>query len=333
MTDTTIQKTVDENATATTTTETPATDDFASMFDSLAREGDDAAAGKTPDPAAAAATTEPAKPAADDAAAGGEGGDGTEGQTGDEGATGEVTEGQTADDQQAATGEEGKKPATAAQADDPMKRLADLLTEKLAKPEQTQQPQQTQQQQQPQTPLTADEIGEVQNYLKEFPDQARANALIRRHENHALLGYVFDQVAQVVNPLMEELQYLRERVYLEDLKAKVPDYSDDLRANVAAWVGKQPKYLQDAYTRVIEGGDEDEVADLVNRYKADAGIAASGKQPTPAPVKKQETELPAVVKQAATKLAPVGSKRSNVVSGGIPTEDFGGAFEHFAKIE
>ena len=330
MTDTTIQKTVDETTTATTTTETPATDDFASMFDSLAKEGDDAAAGKTPDPAAAAATTEPAKPADEGAAAGGEGGDGAEDTSGDEGATGEVT----TDDQQAATGEEGKKPAAGEQADDPMKRLADLLTEKLAKPEtHTQQPQQPQQPQAPQTPLTAEEIGEVQGYLKEFPEQARANALIRRHENHQLLGYVFDQVAQVVNPLMEELQYLRERVYLEDLKAKVPDYSDDLRGNVLAWVNKQPKYLQDAYTRVIEGGDEDEVADLVNRYKADAGVTTSGKQPPSTPAPKKETELPAVVKQAATKLAPVGSKRSNVVSAGLPTEDFGGAFEHFAKIE
>jgi len=162
-------------------------------------------------------------------------------------------------------------------------------------------------------------------YEKDWPDVSKAEALRRRGEYQQLVGFVFQQVAKELKPLMDTVNILATRTHLTELQSTVGDY-DSVRDKVVDWVGTQPKYLQDAYERVIKEGTVEEVADLIDRYKRETG--AVGKPEAPVS-RKKDTELPPAARQAAAALAPVGSKRSAVVTG-IDPSDFGSAFEAFA---
>ena len=150
---------------------------------------------------------------------------------------------------------------------------------------------------------------------------------MRKAEYRDLVGYIFSQIGGALKPISETVQELGTRTHLSDLHSKVNDY-DDVRDKVVDWVEKQPAYLQPAYKHVITQGTVDEVADLINRYKLDAGVKAA--PAVVAPVKKPETELLPATKQAAAALAPVSSKRSAVVQA-IDPSDFGAAFAEFAS--
>jgi hypothetical protein len=63
---------------------------------------------------------------------------------------------------------------------------------------------------------------------------------------------VFQEVGKFVAPLRETTDTLAERTHLADLKTNVPDYSDDLRAQVIEWAKTQPEYLQGAFNQVIQ---------------------------------------------------------------------------------
>lgn len=181
---------------------------------------------------------------------------------------------------------------------------------------------------QPASPYTEDEVAFVQNYIKEWPDVHRAEALIRRGEAQQLLNFVFNEVAKEIRPMMEQVQVLAQRAQLTDLTTTVPDY-DVVRDQVIDWVDTQPAYLQDAYKRVIDNGSVAEVADLIGRYKRETGVPATQVAPAPAP-KKPDTELPPATKQAAAALAPVSSKRTVIPQAVDPT-DFEAAFASFAS--
>ena len=169
----------------------------------------------------------------------------------------------------------------------------------------------------------------ISRYQEDWPDVAKAEALMRRGEYRDIVTYVFEQVASQLNPLADAVRTLSERTHLSDLHTAVEDY-DDVRDAVVAWVDEQPAYLQAAYKHVITNGTADEVADLVSRYKTEKGIGAP-----PAPEPAKEPELPAEAKKAADSLAPVGTKRSQVPrKSGIQMDDFPGSFDHFAsKLE
>lgn len=188
---------------------------------------------------------------------------------------------------------------------------------------------------QPEPPpvYTAEEQQLLQTYEKEWPDIAKAEALRRRAEYRDLVGYVFDQFAQQLRPLMATVQTLGERTHLTDLQQTVPDY-EDVRDKVIAWVENQPKYLQPAYQHVIAQGTVDEVRDLIDRYRRDAGAAAGStytSNPATPVSRKVNPELPAATKQAAASLAPVGSKRSAVAANALDPQDFESAFASFAS--
>jgi len=179
------------------------------------------------------------------------------------------------------------------------------------------------QQQQPY--YSEEETKFLQDYEKDWPDVAKAEALRRRAEYRDLVGYVFQEVAKEIMPVMDMVRTLSERTHLSDLHNTVEDY-DSVRDKVIDWVGKQPSYLQAAYNHVIKQGTVDEVADLINRYKQETGTTT---RTAPSASRKTETELPTATKQAAAALAPVSSKRSAIIAGQDPN-DFESAFSSFA---
>lgn len=170
---------------------------------------------------------------------------------------------------------------------------------------------------------TKEEEELLKTYETDWPDVSRAEALRRRSEYRQLVGYVFQEVAREFKPIMEAVEVLSQRTHLSDLQSTVTDY-EDVRDKVISWVGTQPPYLQAAYKHVINSGTVEEVADLIDRYKREAGPVQK-----PAPAPKKEAELPTATKQAAAALAPVSSKRSAVVQAADPS-DFEAAFASFA---
>lgn len=205
--------------------------------------------------------------------------------------------------------------------EDMLKRLARLVKEEPAAP--------APQQQQQEAPLfSEEEVKVLQDYEKDWPDVARAEALRRKAEYRQLVGYVFQEVSKVYQPYMEMVSQLADHAQVSQLKEAVPDYND-VRGQVVDWVNKQPTYLQVAYNHVINNGTADEVTDLINRFKAATGQVATPAAAAPV-AKKPATELPPVAKQAAAALAPVSSKRT-VVPASNELSNFDDAFAAFAS--
>lgn len=173
---------------------------------------------------------------------------------------------------------------------------------------------------------TPEEKETIAAYEKDWADVARGEALKRKAEYHALLQHTFREVWKEFQPIKELAEQLAERTHFSDIKAAVPDYSDSLRDQVVNWVGKQPKYLQDAYNQVIQQGTVDEVNDLIARYKKEAGVRAPTKTST------KEVELSGEAKQAAAALAPVNSKRTVIEQQDDPS-NFDAAFAKFSSVK
>jgi hypothetical protein len=184
----------------------------------------------------------------------------------------------------------------------------------------------------PKPTYTDEEQTFLTQYEKDWGDVAKGEALKRRAEYQALLDHVFKQVANFVKPIQETAEALAQRTFTSDVRSAVPDYSDQLRADVMGWVKSQPTYLQVAYNHVIEEGTVDEVKDLVDRYRTATGKAApkpagaGGAAPKPAD---KGNELSDEAKKAAAALAPVDSKRSGVTAPGDPS-DFEDAWKQAA---
>ena len=201
--------------------------------------------------------------------------------------------------------------------EDILTRFAQIVREQPAP-----QPQPQPQAQQPQqAPLfTPDEIKELEAYEKDWPDVAKAEALRRRAEYSQLISYVFQQVSQRLAPLEQQTAGVSTRSHLNDLYTLIPDY-DQVRDPVLAWVDQQPAYIKNAYMQVAQQGTPAEVADLVGRYKQANGVQA--------PVVRAPAAPAPQVRKAAAALAPVQSARSNVAE--TAPEDFDSAFAAFAK--
>lgn len=304
-------------------------DNFDSIFEELAKTGGE------PEQ-----TTEGTTNGAETKAAGEEGtqaaGEGQEGtQAATEEAAGNETDTQSAADDGGDGSADAKpdvgepEPANRTMVDEDdevLRRLAALVKEQKAAPAQEQP---IQQQTQVEPPVYSDDERKfLEDYEKDWPDVAKAEALRRRSEYRELVNYVFTEVAKVLKPQIETVQAMSEMTHLQQLQTQVSDY-DDVRDKVIDWAQKQPPYLRAAYKHVIDEGTVDEVADLIDRYKRDTGASAAPAAPRSAP-KRVETELPSATKQAAAALAPVSSKRSAVIAGDDPN-DFESAFSSFAK--
>ena len=206
-----------------------------------------------------------------------------------------------------------------------MKQFADTLKATLQPPVSPQP--QPQPQQQPQ--LMSDEEAQfLTQYDQDYPDIARAEFIRRRIEYNQLLQYAFGEIARSIAPIAQTVQTIAERMHLGDIQGQVPDYNS-IRNQVVEWVDKQPPYLRYAYTHVVQGGTQEEVVDLINRWRADTGKAlpngaANGHQP-PRKLRAPTPEAQA----AAAALAPVVTKRTGAVAAEPTT--FDDAFAEFAK--
>ena len=205
--------------------------------------------------------------------------------------------------------------------------FADKLARALAAQQQPVQQQPVQQPAAPPPLFTADETAFLTEYEKDYPDVARAEALRRRAENRLVVQHVFNEIAQVVEPLQRTIAALLSDQQLAQLQQVVPEY-ETKREDVIKWVDTQPSYLKIAYNHVIQNGTVEEVADLIGRYNQATG--AQSQQQRASAAATQTTELPAATKKAAAALAPVGSKRTTVVRG-IAKDDFDGAFAEAAS--
>lgn len=216
--------------------------------------------------------------------------------------------------------EPASEPAPRQNDDDILARFAQIVAQQ--KPEPAAQPAPQPAPQPQQTPqFTPDELKALQDYEKDWPDVARAESLKRRAEYQQLIGYVFSELASVLNPVVQQVRGGAESTHLNDLYARVPDY-DQVRDPVIDWVAKQPAYLKNAYGQVVQQGTPEEIADLVNRWRAENAPA----QPQAAPQPKAPNPA---VKKAAAAMAPVSTKRSGAVS--MEPTDFDSAFDQFAK--
>lgn len=296
-------------ATAQVTPEPPKVDDdpFAMMFaDLTAPEPKTPAVGETPPAPKPVETPTPVEGATPPAPVPGE------------------TELEPPDEEGGETPPEPKPPV-----DDPFARLADLITERnKAAPAPALAPAPVPQSA-PAALYSEAETAALKSFYDEWPDVAKAQELMLRGLAHQVTNHIFGQISATIGPKLAMLEELATARQVDDLKAAVPDYSDELVDKVTKWVDTQPSYLKTAYTRVIQEGTADEVTDLVSRYKAATGtsVAPAGTPPVAAP--KTPVVVPKPVNKAIEALAPINTKRS-----GAPASepvDFDSAFAAFAK--
>jgi hypothetical protein len=184
--------------------------------------------------------------------------------------------------------------------------------------------------------FSAEELAIIDQYQKDFPDIAKAEAMVRRAEYRNVVSYVFQEITKELRPLVETVQLLSSRVHLGDIQRAVPDYAVT-RDQAVAWVEKQPGFLQPGYKRVIEQGTADEVAELISLYKAANPSPPAQAQTTPAaptrgvPPKAPVRQLDTAAKAALAALTPVATKRTNAAVT-VSADDFEGAFEEASKL-
>jgi len=190
---------------------------------------------------------------------------------------------------------------------------------------------------QPREPYTKEQLDLVKKYHEEWPDVAMAEEIKRRADLQAAVEYVF----QVINPVLQSLgsgyTQVASRTHADEIHTLDPDY-DEVRDKVVDWAlnGEHPGYLKSAYQHVVQQGSAQEIHDLIGRWRAANGQADPSTQQQTAAAQAQaqaqaKTAQEAKKKAAAAALAPVGSKRSGVVTQGVDASDFSGAFEMFSK--
>jgi hypothetical protein len=201
-------------------------------------------------------------------------------------------------------------------------RLADMLSQRQpsAPVVQAQQPQAA--------PIyTEEEVARLRQFEQDWPDFAEALRLFSRGTTVQNNAYVFNELARVMGPQLQNMQTVQIEHQYDALRRSIPDY-DVVRDPVIKWVKEDPKlpaYLRTAYSGVIDNGDVGEITDLVNRWRD-----ATGKQtPRAAPPVKSANDLSPAAKQAAAALAPVVTKRATIIRS--EPEGFDAAFDEFAK--
>ena len=212
--------------------------------------------------------------------------------------------------------------------EDFLKRLGSLLHRAEPAPEKTAAP--VVERPEPVQLYSPDELAQLEAYDKDYPDIARMEAIRRRGEYYALAqsltDHIFSEVISALTPITNQLRTLTERTHLGDLQTAVPDYGQQ-RDAVIAWVAKQPSYLKIAYDHVVQQGSVEEIKDLINRWRAEAGVAVPAVNGVAA--SETKVELSPAAKKAAAALAPIASKRSGAVV--TQPTDFDEAFDQFDK--
>ena len=182
--------------------------------------------------------------------------------------------------------------------------------------------------------LSAEELALVQQVEKDFPDVARAQAIVRRAEYQQVVRYIFDEVTRAnaakdaqLAPFLTLVQNLAERTHVGDLRTVVPDYDKVDVTALTAWIETQPAYLRGGYDSVLRTGTAADVKDVVDRFRAATGVTQVADPKVAAAAAAAE----AARKKVITSLAPVQSGRTAAPAGEAP-KDFNNAFDEFAKI-
>lgn len=221
-----------------------------------------------------------------------------------------------------------KEPEKAPAEQDIIDRLAQAVKDRVQPAQVPQEPQYQPQAYEPPPVLTQEDYKQLEAFEKDWPDVAKAMDLRAKEQAHAIVNHIFKEFAQEFRPVAQQVLAMRQQMHVQELHTRVNDY-DDIRDKVVEWANSQPDYLRGAYQQVIQRGSPEQVQDLINRYRQEN---APPPAPAQAPAQAQPKPLPPAVKKAAEKLAPVQSKRSNVVRGDDPN-DFDGAFEQWAKAQ
>ena len=181
--------------------------------------------------------------------------------------------------------------------------------------------------------LSKDELALVQQVEKDFPDVARAQAIVRRAEYQQVVRYIFDEVTRAnaakdaqLAPFLTLVQNLAERTHVGDLRTVVPDYDKVDVTALTAWIETQPAYLRGGYDSVLRTGTAADVKDVVDRFRAATGVTQVADPKVAAAAAAAE----AARKKVITSLAPVQSGRTAAPAGEAP-KDFDNAFDEFAK--
>lgn len=184
--------------------------------------------------------------------------------------------------------------------------------------------------------LTVDETAKVAAYKEEWGDVAEAEALIRKEENQVIVGYIFDQVKEVIAPLLKSHENRNGRDQYDDLVSLVPDY-DEVRDKAVAWVDTLPEGISKRiYSEVTKTGTPEEVAAMIRTFKLETKYATKETESKPATITVQAqtaasggaTKKPNTASAASLKV--VKTVRSKDTTAGPDMNDFEGSFDEFA---
>jgi hypothetical protein len=176
--------------------------------------------------------------------------------------------------------------------------------------------------------LSAEDVAQFESFRKEWPDVAKAVEKMSAHATAQLeakfarsLVAIVEKVYGDIAPLAQSVSSVEGTSFRSSVLEKHSDY-DTVFPKLEGWIAAQPPYLAQAYKRVYDEGNVQEVVDLVSRYKTSSGVQPQSPTTVPAPA----ASTPAATQAAAAALAPVTSKRSTPTKQGEDPNDFDGAF-------
>lgn len=178
--------------------------------------------------------------------------------------------------------------------------------------------------------FSAEEVTQLQTFYTDWPDVARATETMIKGIMGQTARRMYADMAASLAPYLQTVDTLADRSQLSELQGQVPDY-ETVSTQLTSWASNQPAYLRSAYEHVIKSGTAAEVVDLITRYKQDTqSITPAQGQPAAAAPTPNSTPAPVnpALAAAAARLAPVSTKRTNVVA---PPTDFDSAFAEFAR--
>lgn len=185
---------------------------------------------------------------------------------------------------------------------------------------------------QPEPIYTGKEVEEIEAYRKDWPDVAKAEALIRRNEYAQLLEHVFNEVNRVYGPLVQRAistaDTVDESLVLDSIKKTHQDY-DEIYDDVLAWVKTLPSYARRGAEEVVKSGSVEDVIDLIGSFKE----ATGRNKPAAATTPPATPELTPAAKKAAAAMTPVGTKRSVASGQAADPNDFEAAWKEAASSE
>jgi hypothetical protein len=180
----------------------------------------------------------------------------------------------------------------------------------------------------PETPSTDPKLEEEENQLaairKDWPEidkLIQATIQRTRAEVERQMKAELDRLRQEIEPVAKATQTLSQEQYTSAVLAAHPD-TQQILPSMLRWIDKQPDYLKTAYVRAYHSPNPADAIDLINRYKADAGL----KNSQPVVDEKKEEK-----KHKLKLLQQPGTRRTGVLSQADPA-DYEGAFAEAAAM-